>query len=725
MKKIILSLFVLSFINITAQKSHPNLALTKSDVSYIQSKLGGAPLFDKSLEAIKSDIDKVILQPMQVPLPKDPGGGYTHEQHKKNYNIMHKAGILFSLTRDEKYASYIRDMLNEYAEFYPTLGKHPEGKRQTPGRLFWQSLNETVWLLHTIQAYDCIYDWLKPEERKSYEERIFLPMVEFFMTDCIHEFDLIHNHGTWSVAAVGMTGYVLGRDDFVKKALYGSDEKGETGFFAQLDKLFSPDGYYTEGGYYVRYALWPFFIFAEVIKNNQPELGIYKYRNQILEKALNSALQVTYTDGVFMPINDALKEKTWMSPELIFAVNFVYSNYEQDEKLLNIVKLHNEVSITKAGLDAALGLNNAESLPPFKWESVEYTDGPNGDEGGIGIFRYGANDDQEAVLFKYGGHGLSHGHFDKLTFLFYDQGREIIQDYGAARFLNVEQKFGGRYLHENDSFVKQTVGHNTLVVDGKSQFNGKRSESEKHHSNRFCFNADDVNFQYAGAKESNAYDGVEQHRTLILINGEKLTRPILVDLLKVESEDTHQYDLPFYYMGHLIHANFKYTPYTTARTLMGSDNGYEHLWKEAEADLNSTSQITWWNGSRFYSITSNTGENSKVYFARIGGTDPEFNLRNEPAVIFRSSGKSKLFASVIEPHGDFNPTLEYSYGSYSSIKNIRVIYSDNNYSVAEIVGKDFNWNLMLSHKNSDKSKKHSVTVNGKKLSWTGPVAIQK
>src|SRR5258708_19581753 len=36
------------------------------------------------------------------------------------------------------------------------------------------------------------------------------------------------------------------------------------------------------------------------------------------------------------------------------------------------------------------------------------------------------------------------------------QGREIISDYGSARFLNVEQKFGGRYLPENKSFAKQT-----------------------------------------------------------------------------------------------------------------------------------------------------------------------------------------------------------------------------------------------------------------------------
>ncbi len=41
---------------------------------------------------------------------------------------------------------------------------------------------------------------------------------------------------------------------------------------------------------------------------------------------------------------------------------------------------------------------------------------------------------------------LSHGHYDALNVLLFDKGNEILQDYGAARFLNVEQKDGGSYL---------------------------------------------------------------------------------------------------------------------------------------------------------------------------------------------------------------------------------------------------------------------------------------
>jgi len=722
----LITIILFSAVILIGQTTHPNLVLTSSDVAVIKESLGSVPLFDKSFNAAKEKIDKAISSPMDVPYPKDPGGGYTHEKHKQNYNEMYLAGTLFQITGEEKYAEFIKKMLDQYAEMYPGLGKHPQGKKQTPGRLFWQSLNETVWLLHTIQAYDAIYDWLSEDDRNNYETNIFNPMVEFFMTECKHEFDLIHNHGTWIVAAVGMTGYVLGNEEYDQQALYGSNKDGETGFLAQLDKLFSPDGYYTEGGYYVRYALWPFFIFAEVINNNQPELKIYEYRNQILKKALYSALQVTDTHGAFIPINDALKEKNWLSAELIFATNFVYAHYEQDRQLLYLVNLHDKVSLTGPGLMVAKGLMKDEPIPIFKWKSIEYTDGPNGDWGGVGILRFGDASDLETLFMKYGSHGLSHGHFDKLTYLFYDQGKEIIQDYGAARFINVEQKFGGRYLKENTTFAKQTVAHNTVVIDMKSQYNGKRKLSEQNHSEKYCFNAADKNFQFMSAKENNAYPGVKMHRTMALVNDEKLLRPIVIDVFKVDSDEEHVYDMPFYYMGHFIDANFEYQPATTSKTLMGEKNGYQHLWKDAEAKLNSTMQFTWWQGTRFYTITSNTENGNEIFFTEIGGTDPDFNLRNEHGIIIRKKGKEKIFASIIEPHGIFNPTLEFTKDSHSSFTDVQVIFSDGNYTVVNIKGNnDIDWLLMICNNNPDKSAMHSLKIEQERIKWTGPVAIQK
>ena len=727
------SIIVLSFIillcsiYVNAQSEHPKLILTQEVISEIQVNLGKILLFDKTYESVKSDVDNVLNNDIDVPVPADPGGGYTHERHKQNYDLMYKAGILYSVTNDSKYAEFIKNILDKYAKLYPTIGLHPQAKDQTPGRLFWQSLNETVWLLHTIQAYDCIYDWLSSEDRNNYEQNIFLPMTKFFSEDSEHEFNLIHNHGTWMVAAVGMTGFVLNNEELIQKSLYGSKKDGEGGFLAQLNLLFSPDGYYTEGGYYVRYALWPFFIFAESIQNNMPELNIYEFRNQILKKAFYSAMQVTYTNGEFIPINDALKEKTFLSSEIVYALNFVYDRYGEDQTLLRIAVKQDRVSFSMGGIKVAEAISELKTIPEFKWESVNYVDGPKGDEGGISILRWGPNSDMECLLFKYSAHGLSHGHFDKLSMLFYDQSREIIQDYGAARFLNVEQKSGGRYLLENKTYALQTIAHNTLVVDETSDFNGKQSESQKYHPDLYYSNLTNPDMLVTSAVDVHAYDGVMMHRTLLMVNDPGLLRPVVIDVFRVKSEKEHQYDLPFYYMGHFISTTYDYNPFTTLRKPLGSKNGYQHLWLTAEGKANNTSSFTWLNGERYYSITSNTDKNTQILFTEIGANDPNFNLRNDPGIMFRVKDDNYTFVNIIEPHGDFNPTLEYSFNSYPAFEEINVLQSDEKYTIVSIKGKNnLSWKILICNDNDDEKANHKIKLdNGADLNWIGPIAIQK
>ena len=66
------------------QTAHPNLLITSSDVSFMKKKLGKYPLFDQTFKELKELADKAIAEPMDVPLPKDPAGAYTHERHKYN-----------------------------------------------------------------------------------------------------------------------------------------------------------------------------------------------------------------------------------------------------------------------------------------------------------------------------------------------------------------------------------------------------------------------------------------------------------------------------------------------------------------------------------------------------------------------------------------------------------------------------------------------------------------
>ena len=144
----------------------------------------------------------------------------------------------------------------------------------------------------------------------------------------------MHNHATWATAAVGMIGFAMNREDYVNKALYGSDETGKRGgFIRQMDYLFSPDGYFTEGAYYQRYAIWPFVIFAQCIENKLPELEIFSYRDSILSKALSTLIQLSY-EGEFFHINDALL-KGLSAQELVYAADILYNVHPSDKSLLS------------------------------------------------------------------------------------------------------------------------------------------------------------------------------------------------------------------------------------------------------------------------------------------------------------------------------------------------------------------------------------------------------
>lgn len=696
---------------------HPCLILTKEGVREIRTKLGTIALFDNTVANIRKQIDNVLLQPIDVPMPKDAGGGYTHEQHKRNYTHMYNAGVLYQLTNDVKYADFVKKMLIEYAKLYPTLPLHPVQKSNYRGRLFWQGLNECVWLVNTSQAYDCVYDYILPSDRKFIESNLFRPMVNFIALDNQRTFENIHNHGTWAVAGVGMISYVMGDNDMVEKALYGLDKSGKGGFMKQIEQLFSPDGYFEEGPYYQRYSLQPFITFAQAIDNNEPNRRIFEFKDGVLLKAVTTLLQMTETNGQFFHFNDAL-DKTWNTIELVWGVDIAYSK-TGNKQLLSIARQQDMVILSDAGCRVAEDIEKAE---PFIHETMVIRDGPEGNKGGIGILRSEKEGDETCAVLKYSSQGMGHGHFDKLSFTYYDNGNEIIQDYGAARFLNIEPKNGGHYLKENNSFAKQTISHNTLVVDERTHFDFNLENASKYAPHFYSFvNTEQV--KMIGATEQHANQGVKMQRSILLLSIPDFEHPLVLDVMKVDSEKQHQYDLPFYFKGALINTDYEYEAFGSTRHLLGQSNGYQHLWVEAMGKpAKETAATTWLNANRFYTLTTLVNNDSRIYLNRIGGTDPDFNLRNEPCLMIRDiDAGNRTFVSTIEAHGDYNPCMEYTLDPYPSVQSITMEVDTADYTIIKIeTSKGKPIIVCLSNKNNSENTKHTIGT----YNWTGVCAIK-
>ena len=702
----------------------PGLILSKSEAEVVRNALGKYPILDQSFNSLKSSVETALEKPMEIPQPGE-AGGYEHERHKQNYRDMQSAGMLYRITEDEKYAQFVKEMLLKYAAMYPDLPKHPLAHNQAPGKLFHQMLNETVWLTYASMAYDCIYDWLDGETRTTIEEKVFRVIIDWFTKENHHEFNRIHNHGTWTVCSIGLIGYVLNDQHLVDMALYGTEKDGKGGFIKQLDMLFSPDGYYMEGPYYVRYALRPFLFFAEAIERNQPELKIYEYRDNILKKAYYSAVQTTFPSGIFPPVNDASRTMDIKAPGIVLGNSLIYHRYGADVNLLGLAKIQQEVMLNAAGLALAKNYSTYESVPDCNWGSVEFSDGHDGQRGGLGILRTGKDDGQTMLLMKYGVHGLGHGHFDKLHFILYDQGREVIPDYGFCRWINIEPKFGGRYLPENKSFAMQTIAHNTVTVDQQTQNLFNRKKADKMWAERHFFSGKGGNVQAMSARADTYYPGVKMQRTMLLITDAGLDYPVIVDLFRMESAMEHSYDYPIHHRGQLITLNFEYESNHDAQKPMGDDFGYQHIWSEAGGNTNECPQITWLDGNRYYSLTHAAYPNTEILFGRTGANDPNFNLRSEPMFLFRVNAKDHLFASVIEPHGYFNEAREQSFKARSRIESVNVLGHNDEGSVIEVKGLDgLHWRIMVNNGIASEIKKHSPEFNGTKYSWIGNYKVE-
>lgn len=717
---------------------HPNLILTQKGVEKIRAELGKVPLFDATLVKVKAEVDAEILNGIEVPVPKDFSGGYTHERHKKNFLIVQKAGVLYQILDDEKYAKYVKDMLFAYENMYPTLPIHPQTRSYARGKLFWQCLNDSNWLVYVSQAYDCVYNYLTLKERKQLENNLFKPYADFISKGNPQFFNRVHNHSTWGNVAVGMIALVMDDNELLNRSLHGlkvdnidpnaKDNDGgfikkegqKVGFLANIDEPFSPDGYYTEGPYYQRYAMYPFLVFAEALHNVKPEMKIFEYKNGVLLKSVTTLLNLTDADGKFFPLNDGQKGMSYYSRELVSSVDIAYFFGENDPELLSIAKEQGEVLLDETGLAVAIGVREGLATP-FVKKSVEYSDGADGLKGGIGILRVKGSKDELTLVAKYSAQGLSHGHYDKLSFSYYEGGNEILQDYGLARFVNIQQKGGGNYLKENTTWAKQTIAHNTIVQNETSHFGGDFETGSLNHSNKYLFDISNPNIQVVSAKEPNAYPGTKLHRIQFLLKDEDFENPILLDIFNVTSSKENQYDLPFYYLGQLISTNFNYT---TPKVLspLGNANGYQHLWNEGVgSSTNNNAKITWLNKERFYTLTTLVSENDSLIFTRIGAKDPNFNLRKDPGFIVRKKdNKNAQFISVIESHGHYSPVSEIATNAFSTIKNIKVVFANENYIAILIETVNNNKKLVVvSLKDASNVSNHKIVIEDKLVEWTG------
>ncbi|WP_186174709.1 heparinase II/III domain-containing protein [Vibrio jasicida] len=708
------------------------ILLTEAEVELLRKEVGKPSLMGKSIEANRKELEAFMRLPLDVP-GHGEAGGYEHNRHKQNYTYMNLAGRLFLITQEEKYAQFVKDLLAIYAEKYLTFDFHVQKNTNPTGRLFHQILNEHCWLMFTSLAYSCVASVMTEEERTAVVERIFEPMLDMFTVKYAHDFDRIHNHGIWAVAAVGICGLAIGKPEYLEMSVYGQDRDDTGGFLAQISQLFAPSGYYMEGPYYHRYAIRPTCVFAEVVHRHMPEVDIYNYKDKVIGNTVQAMLATAYPNGEFPALNDASRTMSITDMGVQVAVSVYSKHYGLDDNILGMAKIQNAVWMHPCGLELSQAYDKAiadrEIGMPF-WPSVELNEGPTGNNGAQGFIRMqDKTGDVSQLVMNYGQHGMGHGNFDTLGITFFNRGQEVLREYGFCRWVNVEPKFGGRYLDENKSYARQTIAHNAVTIDEQCQNGFDVDRADSVHGLPHFFKVEGTEINGMSAFANDHYPNTDMQRSVFMLSLDELEAPLLLDLYRIEGEGEHQYDYSHQYDGQIVRTNFDYQSFGELSTL-GDDFGYQHLWKVASGKVQDTALVSWLQNNTYYtwlgtsSSAKQNGDN-EVIFTRTGANDPSFNLRSEPAFILRSKGESTLFASVLETHGYFNEEFEQSVNARGQVKDIRVVGYNAVGSIVEITTEKSLVTVMISNVlGADDQTPHQVELNGKTYSWNGFYSLE-
>src|SRR5215218_3102473 len=132
----LLVVFSVLFFCVASSAQHPLAFATKAELADVKAAIPKYPVLQKSFTEIKADVDAWIGKDVDVPFPKDPAGGYTHDRHKANYTLMFNSGLLYNLTGDMRYATLVKNLFIKYAALNPSLKNHPQATSSSPGRIF-------------------------------------------------------------------------------------------------------------------------------------------------------------------------------------------------------------------------------------------------------------------------------------------------------------------------------------------------------------------------------------------------------------------------------------------------------------------------------------------------------------------------------------------------------------------------------------------------------------
>ena len=550
-------------------------------------------------------------------------------QHSRNFSVAEDAAWAWSVTGEKRYAELTASILKGYAERYlnypmvhASVGDKnidvASGKKdiyRTAGHIAEQTLNESMLMIPLVKSYDLIHEsgMLNDGDKKNIEDNLIRAMA-----DCINVYKSgKSNWQTWHNTALLYAGIILGDQDYVKQAFL--DE--ENGFMTQMNISVLPEGMWYENSWgYHYYTLSALTIMAE----GSRKLGINIYSHEMLHKMYLIAFDYLMADGSLPRFGDAVNDTPFHQ-----AVNEQAYAIYKDKRLLSTLSSEPSWDMILLGRDRKLKAEpvvSGSKLIPGSGHAILATDGPG----------------KLTAALTFGPYGGFHGHFDKLSFVFFGYGQELGVDPGRA----ASQAYR---LPVHSEWYKPTTGHNAVLADGKSQ---KEAEGKL-----LAFQTTD-HYAAIAADAGPAFDSIEHRRFLLL----GPTYMLVVDELKAKDGKEHTFDWLYHNKGIGVSCDLIQTTATTGSL----PAGYSYLREVKSFRVSAGKHIntTFSNGS-VATVLKMAGEASDIIFTATG---PFSGINDRaPLVIVRRKGETVHYISILEPVPEGKP---------ADVKDIELIPSD-------------------------------------------------
>jgi hypothetical protein len=365
-----------------------------------------------------------------------PGYPFDQVVYQLRNDALHRAavtlGLAYRFTGNIKYAAEATSLLEDYADVYSTWKLHDNNGKPTANgaRAYSQTLDESIWLIDIAWSYDLV--------RGS---------GEFTAADKQHiENDLLrasyrtvskapnppgYNIQAWINAAIAAVGYTLHDPALINQAI-----DGPIGFRHQM-RNYVHEGFWIEGAYFYQfYAMRALVMTARMATLANTDL--WKQEPALLS-LFQGPLGIVLPDGSLPAFNDSNNIS-------LYEQDYLYESAyaaSRDPDLLRVIAPHG-----RNDLEALLF--GVEHLPPAPRARLSSRVFP---ESGFATLRNPKND--FTIVAKFGPHGGAHGHYDKLDFVLFAQGRVLGLTPGTQQY--------GLPIHAR--WDSMSIAHNTVSVD--------------------------------------------------------------------------------------------------------------------------------------------------------------------------------------------------------------------------------------------------------------------